>query len=90
MIDETPPNQITEVLWRIRKRRRLTQVDLSEALGVHDTYWHMYEAGKRRPSLTLIARMRATIDLTDDEILDLVAAAVHDDGWRGPKGSENA
>lgn len=69
----------------IRTSRGYTQKEMSDRLHVHETYWSHYERGERRPSLTLIARMRRYIDLTDDEVLDLVAAAMDDDDEKEQK-----
>ena len=60
-------------LREIRKRRGLTQVELSEKLGMEQTLYSAYERGRLRVPGGLIASFAQALHVSADEILGLRA-----------------
>lgn len=69
---------LSDTMRAIRERRGLTLIEMEDRMDVSHGYWCKYEQSSRRPALTMIARMKAFIDLTDEEVLDIVYAAIAD------------
>lgn len=65
-------------LQDIRKRRGLSQVDVAQRLGIHQSLISQYECGYLRLHGALIVRLAAALETTPDEIL-----AVKQDGSNG-------
>ena len=69
--------------WRlkdIRKRRGLSQVELAQRLGVHQSLISQYERGYLRLHGALLVRFAQILATTPDEILT-VKPPRHDDGY---------
>src|SRR5205809_1914563 len=56
-------------LKEIRKRRGLSQVELAERLGLHQSLISQYECGYLRLHGALLVRLARALDTTPDEIL---------------------
>lgn len=76
----TPPTQLAGALRALRTRRGKTVAEMSEELGKHESFWHKYETGERKPGLLTLTLIRETFDLTDAELLGIVEAAAEDLG----------
>lgn len=68
-----------EAMRTIRERRGLSPAEAAHAAGRTSMYWRQYEYGNRRPTGTTLARLVLSMDLTDDEVLDVVYAIVKDE-----------
>lgn len=60
-----------------RKQRNMTQKELADAVGVTQAYIHALERGKREnPSLHVILKIAATLNVTTDMLLAKCKEAV--------------
>jgi len=50
-------DNIGNAILKIRKARKVTQHELSDALGITQTHLSQVESGKKQPSLALIERV---------------------------------
>ena len=62
------PDTITSA----RKRARLTQAEVAGIVGVDTSTITHLETGRRRPSLSLLARLRTALSLTNEEVAQIV------------------
>jgi transcriptional regulator with XRE-family HTH domain len=67
-------------LKEIRKRRGITQVDLAQRLGIHQSLISQYERGSVRLHGALIVRFAQALQTTPDEILVADTTAENDTG----------
>lgn len=58
-------------LQEIRKRRGLSQVEVAQRLGIHQSLISQYERGYLRLHGALLVRLAVVLDTTPDEILAL-------------------
>ena len=58
-----------ENLRRLREAAGLTQVELSEKVGVHQTSLSAWELGTAMPSVNNLLRLCAALDTSADELL---------------------
>ncbi len=58
-------------LQEIRKRRGLSQVEVAQRLGIHQSLISQYERGYLRLHGALLVRLAVVLDTTPDEILSL-------------------
>lgn len=56
-----------DALQRIRRSRHISQAELARRIDVNHSYISRLESGQRAPSLDLIARIEAHLDLDDQE-----------------------
>lgn len=56
-------------LQQIRKRRGLSQVELAQRLGIHQSLISQYERGYLRLHGALIVRLAAALEVTPDALL---------------------
>lgn len=75
-----PPTRLAGALRALRTRRGKTVAQMSLALGKHETFWHKYETGERRPGILTLAMMDEVFDLSEGELHDLLASARADLG----------
>lgn len=64
-------------LAALRKQRGLSQMALSEAVGVHVTQLRRYEAGRAQPTLEVIRKLARALRVSADLL-------IFDEGERGP------
>jgi len=73
------PSEITRVVGQNIRRRRteldMTQVTLANGLGVAQAYVSELEAGKRTPSLAMLARLSEVLDIPPSHLVDSQTAA---------------
>lgn len=67
-------------LKEIRKRRGITQVDLAQRLGIHQSLISQYERGSVRLHGALIVRFAQALQTTPDEILVADTTTENDTG----------
>ena len=67
-------------LKEIRKRRGVTQVDLAQRLGIHQSLISQYERGSVRLHGALIVRFAQALQTTPDEILTAQTTPEGDNG----------
>jgi len=67
-------------LKEIRKRRGVTQVDLAQRLGIHQSLISQYESGSVRLHGALIVRFAQALQTTPDEILAISHAPENGNG----------
>ena len=56
-------------LGELRRRRGLTQNQVSELVGVHVTQVRKYEADRAQPTLEVIRKLALALDVTADELV---------------------
>ena len=56
-------------LRTLRKRRRLTLVQLGDMLGVYNTYVSQIEKGRRTPNAAMILKIAEVFDVTTDQLM---------------------
>ena len=61
---------ITTKVEAIRKERGLTQAELAEKLGVHQSTISLIENAARNPSANLLVKIADVLDVTIDELID--------------------
>ena len=59
-----------KMLRRARMRRKLTQVQLAEKVGVHEMTVSRLERGERQPSLALLQRLAKVLKVKVGELLE--------------------
>ena len=59
-----------KMLRRARMRRKLTQVQLAEKVGVHEMTVSRLERGERQPSLALLQRLAKALKVKVGELLE--------------------
>lgn len=64
-------------LASLRRDKGLTQQQLAERVGLHQTQIHRYESGASEPSMDALRRLALTLGVTIDQL-------VFDDAERGP------
>jgi transcriptional regulator with XRE-family HTH domain len=64
----------------IRKRRGVTQVDLAQRLGIHQSLISQYEGGSIRLHGSLIVRFAQALQTTPDEILAISSSTENGNG----------
>ena len=64
-------NAFGKRLQEIRKRRGLSQTEVAERLGIHQSLISQYERGYLRLNGALIVRLAAVLQTTPDQILGL-------------------
>jgi transcriptional regulator with XRE-family HTH domain len=57
-------------LRRIREKRKLTQQELSDEIGVDKTYIGKIERGERSPSLSVIQEVARALDISIKSLFD--------------------
>jgi transcriptional regulator with XRE-family HTH domain len=67
-------------LQEIRKRRGLSQVEVAERLGIHQSLISQYERGYLRLHGALLVRLAEALKTTPDEILTVRSARGNGDG----------
>jgi transcriptional regulator with XRE-family HTH domain len=67
-------------LQEIRKRRGLSQVDVAQRLGIHQSLISQYERGYLRLHGALLVRLAQALHTTPDEILAVREAGGNGDG----------
>lgn len=67
-------------LQEIRKRRGLSQVEVAERLGIHQSLISQYERGYLRLHGALLVRLAEVLKTTPDEILTVRSARGNGDG----------
>lgn len=71
-VDKIMKNEITNFgkhLREARLRKKMSQGDIAEKLGVHRSYISGLERGKRNPSLLTINKMAKAIGVEPKELL---------------------
>lgn len=68
-------DRVTRVLRGSREARGLSQEELAGAIGIRQPHYSSIEARGSRPSVLVLARMRAVLGLSDSEVSALL------DGW---------
>ena len=66
-------NDITKfgkVLREIRLKKKMSQGDIAEKLGVHRSYISGLERGKRNPSLLTIKKMAEALSVNPKELVE--------------------
>lgn len=58
------------MLRRVRRQRKLTQVELAEKVGVHEMTISRLERGERQPSLALLRRLAQALKVKVGELLE--------------------
>ncbi|WP_020473700.1 helix-turn-helix domain-containing protein [Zavarzinella formosa] len=58
-----------------RETLKLTQEDLAEAAGLHRTYLSDVERGRRNPSLVIIARLAAALQMPASGLFKIMEAS---------------
>ena len=53
-------------LYYARKKKGLTQEELSEKCGITQTQYSMYEVGRRYPSVENLLKLKTTLDVSLD------------------------
>lgn len=76
----TPPTNLAGALRALRTRRGKTVAEMSEEMGKHESFWHKYETGERKPGLLTLTLIRETFDLDDAELLGIIEATAEDLG----------
>jgi transcriptional regulator with XRE-family HTH domain len=66
-------------LQEIRKRRGLSQVEVAQRLGIHQSLISQYERGYLRLHGALLVRLATVLETTPDEILALKSAKAEAD-----------
>lgn len=59
-----PPKRIFLLLADLRKKINMTQAEVAEQLGIHQSYLSLIERGKRRPSPKLLQAIAALFGLS--------------------------
>ena len=67
-------------LQEIRKRRGLSQVEVAQKLGIHQSLVSQYERGYLRLHGALLVRLAQALQTTPDEILAVKRAPANGDG----------
>lgn len=57
-------------LYEYRKKKGLTQRELSEQLGVTQPTITQYETGVRKPDIVTLKKLAAILDCTTDQLLE--------------------
>lgn len=66
-------NAFGVVLRAYRQDRGLTQEQLSERVGVVHSFIHSMESGKKQPSLQMVFKLAAALDVRPGELVDAMA-----------------
>jgi len=72
----TPEAAFGQVLQELRRDKRLSQQKLADAADCHRTYVSLIERGKFSPSINLVFRLAAALDLTPSQLLAKVEKQV--------------
>lgn len=56
-------------IHNFRKKRGLTQFELAELIGVHETTIRRWEKGQGEPSISDIRKLAQALDVSEDELL---------------------
>lgn len=57
-------------LYEYRKRQRMTQRELAEAIGVTQSTITQYETGVRKPDIITLKKLAVTLHCTTDQLLE--------------------
>lgn len=71
---------------RVRERKRMTQAQAAQHMGVQDQQWQRWESGERNPRPEKIADIAAAMDVSTEELLAERARVIGltDDGPAAP------
>ena len=61
--------ELGRFLKAARKKRGLTQVDVSEALGISQSAWSKFENGIHEPIITVYMQFCVLVKLSPDELI---------------------
>lgn len=61
-------SRVATNLQRLRRDRYLTQEDLADRSGIHQTYLSGLEGGKRNPSVGVLERLAKALDIDIAEL----------------------
>ena len=79
---------IHEELLRLRRARRLRQVDMAGKVGVSPDTYRRWEAGKYQPRADQLVKLAKALGTTTEELLHQEEVIEHGEG--GTCGTENA
>ena len=65
-------NSLGYTLKNLRKKRNLSQTELSKALGISFSAISMYERGSRNPDIDMLVRLAEFFDVSTDYLLSRV------------------
>ncbi len=57
-------------LYEYRKRQRMTQRELAEAIGVTQSTITQYETGVRKPDIITLKKLAVALHCTTDQLLE--------------------
>ncbi|WP_081665727.1 helix-turn-helix domain-containing protein [Ruminiclostridium papyrosolvens] len=60
---------VTLKLKQIRKRKRLTQIEFANLLGVSQCYVTLLESGKRTPSMSMLEQFSEKLGIPIEKLL---------------------
>ena len=62
--------KIGKFIAECRKKKNLTQENLSKMINIHRTYYSMIENGKRNPSLQVAISLKRALNYQNDDIFE--------------------
>jgi transcriptional regulator with XRE-family HTH domain len=62
--------RLAKNLRRLRKQRELSQEAFADHAGIHRTYVSDLERGARNPTITVVSRLAASLEVSIGELLD--------------------
>lgn len=68
-----------QVLRDIRQKRNLSQETLGFESGYHRTYISLLERGQKMPTLQVIFRLAAALDVKPSEIIQLIETRMNEE-----------
>lgn len=81
---------IHEELLRLRRARRLKQVDMAVKIGVSPDTYRRWEWGKLQPRADQLVRLAAALGTTEERLLHPEEVAKHGEGGKGAAADEDA
>jgi len=77
-------DKFNENLKIARERRRISQKDMAESIGVAKSTYSLYESGNREPNVQTIKKIADVLNVSADELLGIneepLTIAAHFDG----------
>lgn len=81
---------IHEELLRLRRARRLKQVDMAVKIGVSPDTYRRWEWGKLQPRADQLVKLASVLGTTEERLLHPEEVAKHGEGRKGATADEDA
>ena len=69
---------ISDIIRKFRHEKNLSQADLGGRLGIEQSYISLLEVGKRTPSVMMLIRIAAALEVSPGAVVDEIAARHRD------------